>query len=399
MRVLLLCNKSPWPPKDGGAQATLGLIRCLSTANINVTVLSLNSIKHRVRSEDIPADIKKQADIRLIDINESIKPFELFLNLFFSSKPYNLERYNSERFRSELKKMNLDEYDIIQIEGLAMHHYLNLIRSLTSKPVVFRPHNVENIIWQGLALEEKNILRKIYFKMLSGRLKKTEIRVLNDFDALMPVSKKDNDWFINAGIIKPGLVFTQAVAVSENPPAIKNLINKVCFIGALDWRPNVNGIMWFLNNVWPLVLNKMADAELHIAGRNASRNTKNKLTGVNVFFAGEVDNSVQFMADKAVIVVPLFSGSGARMKIIEGMSLGKSIVATPLAAEGIDYEDGKDLFICDDPESFSATIVKLLNDTELRMTTMKNALGNVRKKYNIFESADRIQIFYRELIA
>ena len=104
------------------------------------------------------------------------------------------------------------------------------------------------------------------------------------------------------------------------------------------------------------------------------------------------------MLDKQVMVVPLFEGSGLRMKIIEGMSMGKCIVATPAAAEGIEYSDGKDIFISSDENSFAGWIMRLLGDPGLRMNTALNAMENVRKNYDIFASAEKLMKFYRELI-
>ena len=160
MRILLLCNKSPWPPKDGGATATLNMIRGLSALNASVTVLALNTSRHPITIEEIPEELKQTADIKLININTTIDRTELIINFFLSAKPYNLQRFNSNEFSVELAKIIRSKFDIIQIEGLPMYHYLHIIRHNTTVPVVFRPHNIENLIWSRLADEENNLIKK-----------------------------------------------------------------------------------------------------------------------------------------------------------------------------------------------------------------------------------------------
>jgi polysaccharide biosynthesis protein PslH len=399
MRILLLSNKSPWPPRDGGAFATLNLIRCLYEIDVQTTVLALNPDKHHINQNTIPDEIKRLSDIKLVDINTEINPFSLLLNLFISGKPYNLTRFWSPDYINELLKLRIDEFDLIQIEGLAMHQYLNVIKSITNVPVIFRPHNIENMIWSGLSKEESNIFRKIYFKILSSRIRETEERIINGFDALIPFSGADLTWFVEKGLKKPSIINTIGFADPDTPASGNILKNTICFLGALDWLPNIKGLRWFIRNVWPLVLKNEPGAEFHIAGRNASGKTIGELQGRNIFYKGEVADSVQFLKNKAIMVVPLFSGSGVRIKILEGMLMGKCIVATTVAASGIDYVDGENIHISDRASSFAEKIVKLMNNDNLRVTTGHNAIGNVRENYNILATSQRLLKFYQKLLA
>jgi glycosyltransferase involved in cell wall biosynthesis len=397
MRILLLCNKSPWPPKDGGAAATLNLIKSLSDLNVAVTVFAINTSKHPAKPGDIPAEYSKSIDYHLIDLDTGIDYFRLILNFFFSGKPYNIEKYRNKHIGRALKKIINDSFDLIQIDGLAMHHYLPVIRKLTAVPVVFRPHNVENIIWLGLCKEERNILRKLYFKNLAGRIKKTEKDIINLFDAVIPISKNDLNWFKSKGLTKPSFVFSGGYSMNYTAGYETIRPKSVCFIGALDWSPNINGLTWFIKSVWPLVTTEIPDAEFIIAGRNASEKSVSGFTGTNVKYAGEPESSYDFLKDKSIMVVPLFSGSGIRMKILEGMSMGKCIVATPKAAEGLEFEDGKDLFIAPDASSFAEQVVRLLRNQTQRNSAGENAVNNVRKNYNILVTSEQLVNFYREL--
>ncbi|MBA4321650.1 MAG: hypothetical protein C0408_02415 [Odoribacter sp.] len=397
MRILLLCNKSPWPPKDGGSAATLNMIRGLSAGNVSVSVLAMNTSKHPVSIEEMPDRIKKSADFQLVKINTEINPVKFLFNLLFSVRPYNLQRFWSPEYLNKLVKLTGNNFDIIQIEGLSMYHYLNVIRQNSSVPVVFRPHNIENLIWSGLADEEKNMFKRIYFRILARRIKKIEKQIINEFDAILPISASDLSWFQARGLKRPALVsvpgFTreEIAEYSDIPEA------KVFFIGALDWLPNISGLKWFIKEVWPIVLTAIPAAKFYIAGRNASEKTTTFLQGPNIFYSGEVESSSLYINDKSVMVVPLFSGSGIRMKIIEGMSRGKSIVATHRAAEGLDYENKKNIFVTSGVSLFASYIIELLTNPDLRREMGENAIKNVRKNYNILASSENLIKFYREL--
>jgi polysaccharide biosynthesis protein PslH len=393
MKILLLTNKSPWPPMDGGSSATLSMIKMLAARGASVTVLSFNTLKHHSEAKDIPGTY---GSFHFVDIDSRIRPLNLIFNLFFSLTPYTLTRFEDKKFSKKLAWLLRSEFDIIQVEGLPMSGYLSLIRKHSSSLVIYRPHNIENIIWSMLAIEEKNFFKRLYFNITAIKTKRIEKRVVNFFDGLAAISQKDKYWFINNGCTKPIIVSSPSPNVSD----IKDTIHKhmsVAFIGALDWRPNINGLKWLVNKVWPLVTEKLPEASLYIAGRNPGSAVETICKGRNIIFVGETPSSEQFLADKDLMAVPLFSGSGIRMKILEGMSLGKPVVATPAAAEGIIFEENRDLFIAGNPGEFAEKIIRLLLDENLRNATAVNARENVRKNYDIFASAEELMKFYNRL--
>jgi polysaccharide biosynthesis protein PslH len=399
MKILLLCNKPPWPPKDGGSFATLCLIKGLSAHNALVTVLACNTIKHFADTSEIPEEYRKNVEYHYIKIDTGINLVKLIINLIFSKEPYSTERFKCAEFEEALSNLLSDNFDIIQIEGLALCHYLPFIRRKTTAKVVYRPHNIESNIWAQLTLEEKNTFLKSYFRILSGRINNAETAIINDFDGVAAISSTDLSWFKDNGLSKPAIVTLPGVK-TENLMGNSNVISStVFFIGALDWLPNINGLKWFVNEVWPLVLKAVPWATFSIAGRNASVKTMRSLKRENLFFYGEVPSSAEFIREKSIMVIPLFSGSGIRIRIIEGMSIGKSIVTTSCGAEGIVFEDKKNIFIADTKENFADCIIELLKNDDLIKQTCENAIENVRKNYNILVSTENLLKFYSELTA
>jgi polysaccharide biosynthesis protein PslH len=393
MKILLLTNKSPWPPIDGSASATLSMIRGLIAGGASVTLLAFNTRKHHSEIYNIP---DRLSDLHFVDLDTRIRPSGLLFNLIFSATPYTITRFRSRELGTRLTELLKKGFDIVQIEGLAMTEYLPLIRKNSGARIIFRPHNVENIIWSLLAKEESNILRSLYFTITSLKTAGIERKIINLFDGIAAISKTDKDWFINAGCRKPAIVSNPSPSPVETI-TVPEIPRSVGFIGALDWMPNINGLKWLVKEVWPSVIDNLPEAELYVAGRNPGREIEKICNGKNITFLGEISSSADFIAGKEVLAVPLFSGSGIRMKILEGMNLGKCIVATPVAAAGLIFEDKRDIFIESDAVSFAGRITELLTDGNLRNLTGRRGQENVRKNYNILAATEELLNFYSRL--
>ena len=156
------------------------------------------------------------------------------------------------------------------------------------------------------------------------------------------------------------------------------------FIGALDWLPNQEGLLWFVRNLWQDIHVRFPELYLEIAGRNAPHWLIRKLEEYpNIKFYGEIDDAYQFISKRAVMLVPLFSGSGMRIKIIEGMALGKSIVTTTIGTEGIPTQHNKNILVADSAEKFKNEVIRLLTNKDLFDDIGIQASDFIQKEYNI----------------
>ena len=155
MKILLLTNKPPWPPHDGGALATLNMIKGLSYYGAQLTVLYMNTLKHHTQVDEIPENYRKMATFFNVNINTKIKVIDITKNLFFSREPYNFKRFESDTFKNKLVELFNNEYDIVQLEGIALYFYIKTIRTFSKATIVLRAHNIENKIWSGISTSEK----------------------------------------------------------------------------------------------------------------------------------------------------------------------------------------------------------------------------------------------------
>jgi len=397
MRILQLTNKIPYPPKDGGAIATLNISTGLARLGHDITILGMNTSKHYFDLKLIPENLTKQIDIREVIVDTKISVFAALKNLLFSDNPYNAERFFHDGFARALTNLLKEKtFDVIQLEGLYLGYYIDIIRKHSKARISLRAHNIEHEIWQRTASQEKRYWKKLYFRMLAGRIRRFEMNILNKYDLLVPITERDASHYKSFGNKKPFLTVPSGYDTSLLVPQPEIIqYPSVFFIGTLDWFPNQEGLVWFVEKVWPMVLQRHPDLKFHVAGRNAPHwITKLFTNNPNINYLGEIDDAYQFINENAVMVAPLFSGSGMRVKIIEGMALGKTIVTTTIGAEGINITPGKNIFIEDDEEGFCNQIDKLVIDRVLFDEVGRHANLFVRDNYDNHKISISLADFY-----
>ena len=240
-------------------------------------------------------------------------------------------------------------------------------------------------------------IEKLYLKNLAARLKKREIAAAKSFDAVVPISSPDMKWFTAAAPGKPIMLIETGVNEVPEQEYVTAAGPRVGFIGSLDWRPNADGLLWFLRQVWPYVSKRMPAASLHIAGRNTPEKVRVQLTGKNVFFEGEVPDAKIFTSPMSVMIAPLFAGSGMRIKILEAMSMGKAVVATPVAAEGLPVTNRINIMTATDQFMFSSALIELLGRHDLRKQISSAARELVKEKFDNRKLTLKLLGFYNEL--
>jgi glycosyltransferase involved in cell wall biosynthesis len=208
------------------------------------------------------------------------------------------------------------------------------------------------------------------------------------------ITKEDAEWFSENGLKKNISVIPFGIDINSiEEKNIQSEKDSLFHIGAMDWQPNIEGINWFIENVWEKVHQEFPSLKLYLAGRNMSLHFKN-MKHDNIVVLGEVENAHDFIRSKGLMIVPLLSGGGMRVKIIEGMALGKVVVTTSIGAEGVDCENGKNILIADDPETFAASVIKYISDNNYLEQIGKNAREFAVQHYNNADISKRLTAFY-----
>lgn len=398
MRILFLCNKSPYPALEGGPMAMNSMIEGMLEAGHEVKVLAVNSEKYNIKPEDIPAAYREKTSIELIDLDLRIKAFDAFRNLL-AGKSYHVERFISETFRQKLLQvLDAAPYDVVQLETLYMIPYVPDIRRHSKAVVVLRAHNIEHLIWERIAQQTTFFPKRWYIRQLASSLKQFEINALAQIDGIAAITRNDASFFKQfspAPVIDIpfGINPAQYALADESETAWDSLFH----IGAMNWMPNEEGISWFLEEVWSLVHRRLPNTKLILAGRYMPRWLVEK-TYPNVEVVGEVPDAQDFVRAHGISVVPLLSGSGIRIKIIEAMALGKPVVTTRIGAEGIFYNHGENILIAEQPEDFANALELLINKPEKAKEIGRNARKLIEQQYDHQKLIERMLLFYQELM-
>ena len=397
MNILVLCHKPPYPPVDGGTIASLQIITDLQCAGHQVVVLAMSTPKHPGETDNIPNDLKKKIDFIYIDIDTTVHVQGILQNWFFSKLPYTAERFISKKYSSALMDVLTQfDFDLVQLEGLYLTPYIPLIKKEYKLPIALRSHNIENEIWQRILKSKLNIAKRFYLKNLSKRMKNFEVAAINQYDFLVPISQKDLRWFEDNGNKKPSKVIP--AAISDNKlPAIKPPVHApdAFYLGALDWKPNQEGLKWFIKKCWPQLQKSHPQIMFHIAGRGAPASLVKQLSkDRNIVYHGRVADASEYMLAHNIMVVPLFSGSGMRIKIIEAMAHGRAVVTTSIGTEGVESHHGENILIADNPSGFIACVDQLLNNPDYLNKLGLQAQQLIRDKYTSSVIGKNISDFY-----
>jgi glycosyltransferase involved in cell wall biosynthesis len=399
MKILALAPRPLLPGHDGGSVATARCLRGLAEAGAEVSLLAMRTEKHRRplpgSNDDTGAYLSRYTEV---EADTRIRASGLLTNLLFSGEPYDLSRFRSKSYGSALRSiLEAGSYDIIHCEGLAMALYLKQIKELTSAPAVLRAHNLEHRIREMMAAGPGSPVRKAYLSILARRLLVMERDAARQFDAVVPISRDDSLWFSAVAPGKPLFVCETGTEEARQMPEPEGNGIRVGFIGSMDWEPNIAGIKWFIEAVWPLIAAKIPGASLHLAGKGIYGAAGRLPSGHNIHIEGEPDDARMFIASNHLMISPLFAGSGMRIKIIESLSTGRAVVATPEAVAGLIMTEGNGVTVAADAVSFGNAVVRLLEDPSLRAAASTDAVRMVSERYNNRILTSGLMEFYKKL--
>jgi len=400
MKVLQICTKPPAPPVDGGGIAANNITRGLLGAKHQVKVLSISTYKHPFRKEEVSLEYLQNTGFETCVIDIKPKLISAIIQML-KATPYPVQRFYLKAFEELIiNTLRSEQFDIVHLESLFLTPYLNAIRIHCKAPIVLRAHNIEHHIWQMGVSASANPVLALVRTAMKHQLKRYEISNINQYDGIVTITKKDMDIFKALGCQVPitdiplGIdseEYRQAATLAATP-----VPETIFHIGAMDWQPNEYGIRWFIDRIWPLIRKTNPKIQFHLAGRKMP-NWLLHLKEPNIKVHGEVENAKAFMAKYAVMVVPLLSGSGLRVKIIEAMALGKPIVATDIGASGISCEDGKHILLCNQPETFANAVLQAIEKPLETIQIGKNAGNLAASYYDNNKITAKLTAFYEQL--
>ncbi|TET51996.1 MAG: glycosyltransferase [Anaerolineales bacterium] len=378
MKILFLTPQVPYPPEKGTALRNWGLISNLA-ARHDVAVLSFVG---QGQQAEMPAELTRvgraagvQAPTRTVG--------ERLWGMLSSRRPDMALRLLSETYRRMLAEWLAEEaFDVAHVEGIEMAPYLDVLESAADRPlIVFDDHNCEYLLQRRVFLSDLGVPARwagaFYSLVQWRRLRKFETAVCRRADRVLAVSEADAEALRRlVASVEIDVVPNGVDTESYRPVPHREEEHSLVFTGTMDYRPNVDGVLWFVRDVLPRVREVEPRAHLYVVGQRPHRRLQALVGEPGVTVTGRVEDVRPYIARASVYVAPLRSAGGTRLKLLEAMAMGKAVVATHLAAEGYPVADGEHMLLAHTAADFAAAVVKLLRDPARR-----ESLGRVGRAF------------------
>ncbi|MES2480036.1 MAG: glycosyltransferase family 4 protein [Bacteroidota bacterium] len=395
--ILIVCNRVPFPLKDGGALAMFAMINGWHKLGWQVHVLTMNTSRHRISADQLPELFRQIESFEMVDVDTEIRLIPTLKNFIFSKKPQHAERFYFKHFEEKLmdaiKKINPQ---VIQLESIYLQEYSTAIHNHSEALLIQRLHNIEAELWQRLAEETNNIFKQFYLRNLSKRIGNYEKSVWDNCDALIAITNADESYIRNTDCSTKMVTIPFGIELSDIQETTDVPGCETYHIGAMDWQPNIEAMEWMRDEIVPAILKQIPKFSFQFAGRNmpdAFKQNKEE----SFFCAGEVKDAAAFMEDKKVLIVPLRSGSGIRIKTLEAMAAGKIVISTSVGIQGIEALDKIHFLKVDTAAEFASAIDWCMHNRQAALTIAANAQQLISEKYNQNVLMKRLADFVEKL--
>jgi len=390
LNILFLTPKVPYPPTDGGRIAVFEPLRHLSLRGHHITLLSLGSRGH----QDL-APLRQYCRLEVVEHNTANRFLPALLNLL-SPIPYTISKYNSEAMARRMRRLLASEhFDLVHIEHLHMGHYLPIAKEFNI-PVLLRQHNVESMLVERFWQKAQGI-EWLYAWTQLVKLRHFEAKACEQADVSLTITDVDAERLrqLNARI-KTAVVPAGVDTDYYRPIPDLEESNAIVFVGSMDWRPNVDAVMWFCDDILPRIERQVPGVKFYIVGKNPLRAVQRLADRGNVVVTGFVEDVREYFARGTVFVVPLRIGSGMRLKILQAMAMGRPVVSTSMGAEGIRATNGQAILLADEADTFAEHIVRLMTSSKFRVHIGDNARKVASDLYSWSRIVNLLETIYTQ---
>ncbi|HUN22824.1 MAG TPA: glycosyltransferase [Anaerolineales bacterium] len=367
MNILFLSPAVPYPPNQGGAIRTWGLLRGLARSH-RVSLMAFSQEVVAERAVVIEPVLQAVCErVLLVEMPMRIKSTRL-KDLLFSRQADLALRLYSPKFASSLQTWLCHTlFDFVIIEGLEMACYLPVVRQHSQAKIVFDAFNAETLIQQRAfetdIRQPKRWGAAFYSLLQAGRIQRFERAVCQQSDLVLAVSSEDQTLLAEHTPQRAVYRIPNGIRLADlakHAPPYPFSHPTLLFTGKMDYRPNADAVEWFAHEIFPLVRAQVPDAEFWIVGKQPIASVRVLANEPGVVVTGEVPDTHPYLAGCAVYVAPLRMGGGTRLKLIEALAQRKAIVATTIGAEGFAFQNDVELLLAEDAPDFANAVLNLL---------------------------------------
>jgi len=382
MKILWVKAGGLVPPDTGGKIRSYNILRELARHN-SVTFFSFHAAHQNDAHPGLENTFERVVSVPLsLPVSKSRADMLDYVIRLLSFQPYLITKYCRSEVRHKLRALLQQEtYDVIVCDFVSP---AGVIPWNSPIPKVLFTHNVEAVIWRRHYEVATNPVWKAISWWEWRKMEAAERRYLRLADRVLTVSETDRDAF--ATFLDPQKITVIPTGVDVEyfqPMPMEEVPDSLVFTGSMDWLPNEDAIIYFVESILPLIKQQHPRVSLEVVGRNPSRKLQSLVeTETSVRLTGWVEDIRPFLARGSVCIVPLRIGGGTRLKIFEAMSMGKAVVSTSVCAEGLPVQTGENILLADAPNDFASSVITLLRDSNQRRRLETAARILVHENYS-----------------
>jgi sugar transferase (PEP-CTERM/EpsH1 system associated) len=404
IRVLLLTPQTPYPPDQGAPIRNFSFVRYLGTSpGYELSLLSFARAEEGHLAEAAKTELEKYCRrVEIIPTPPARSKVERLRAQVTGSLPDLALRLKSEPFGFMLQNwLKHEQFDVIQCEGLELAPFVIAALKDWQGPrprLVLDEHNAEYLLQHRVYESERaSGLRRLpaalYSLLQARRLQKYETEALRFFGRAIAVSENEREALAKIAPGVPIAVIPNGIDTEEFAPDLEGNVEKadqLVFTGTMDFRPNVDAVIWFARQVWPRIKQVRPDARFIIVGRRPLPAVEALKALPGVELTGRVPDARPYIRESAVFVLPMRMGGGVRLKLLEALAMGKAVVTTGFGADGVALTNGQEALFADDPADFAKLCLELMNDPARRTNLGENGRAFVVKNFDWRRVAPRL---------
>jgi polysaccharide biosynthesis protein PslH len=394
MKILLLTQVLPYPPDSGPKIKTWHTIKYLAANPCNeITLVSFIRGDQALQIVYLRKYCKQVLTIP-IKRNVFLDVIALVRSLF-TRLPWMILRDDRSDMSNLVREVSgANQYDIIHADQTNMAQYA---LQITGGKKILDTHNALWVLYKRLGETTSSRLMKWLLQRDWKLLRDYEGWLCSQFDEIIAVSQEDRHALQKASQDSREIhVIPIAVDLDENPVINRKPGgNHIIHIGTMYWPPNIDGMLWFIQDIFPLIRNAVPETILDVIGARPPKELldySNPENGINV--TGYIEDTAPYIEQAALMVVPLRSGGGMRVKILNALAQGIPVVTTTIGCEGIEVENGKHLYTADTPAEFARAVIQLLQNQSLAEKISLNGRKLITDKYDYHKALSELNVIY-----
>ncbi|MGB0403328.1 MAG: glycosyltransferase [Salibacteraceae bacterium] len=392
--MLYITTQLPYPPISGGVIKSWRMIEHFSK-NFDLSLFCF------LKGNDEQWASQFEKRINLVEFDNQVfeiqRSTKALLTSYVRSQTLNIYRNYSNTAKVSIERM-ANEVDILFVDHYEMFQYVP--KSFKGK-VVLHEHNAEFVLWDRFAEIEKSVIKKNVLFLESKRIRKAETQYCKRADMVL-AAPNDIQQLITAGVdsskFKETYHLGEDVLLQEDLISFEQTEKAIMFLGTLNWEANVNGLLYFIENIFPHVVVNEPDTVFYIVGKNpdkrlvdiASENDKILLTGF-------IENVEPIYKKSRVFILPLQFGSGMKVKFLNALYRGVPTVSTKIGAEGIDVVNKQHALVAENDHEFIDGILDLLRHEDLWSKLQHEGRSLAKEKYQWPDHLNQLMTYLENL--